>query len=63
MGEMMLGSISMYVEQVDTAHVHLLDPSCLYTEGFRVVVRDNLSGRVRTKEGSRGAVVPATGEA
>lgn len=53
----------MNVEKADTTHVHLLDPSCLDTEGFGVVVWDYLSGRVGTEVGRRGALVPFTGEA
>lgn len=58
----MFGGISVYVEQVDTAHVHLSNPSCLYAEGLDVIVWDYLSSRVRMKVGGRGTFVPFTGK-
>lgn len=62
MGEMMLGGIPVYVEQVDAAQVHRSSPGCLYTEGLNVIVWDYLSSRVRMKVGGRGATVPFTNE-
>lgn len=61
-GEVVLGRISVHVEQIDAAQVHLFGPSCLDREGFDVIVRDYLFCRAGVKVGGRGALVPFTGE-
>lgn len=63
MGEMMFRGISVCVEQVDTTHSHIFNPSCLYTERFVVIVWDYLTSLVRVKVRSCRTVVPLTDEA